>query len=83
VKTPADYRRFVLEIEKGRNAAIRASKEFAYGCRFGPLEDPREYIQEVESYRATGLTSYQLGVNVRKHSAEVLRKFGDAVIATL
>ena len=82
VKTPADYRRFVLEIEKGRNAAHCVSKEFAYGCRFGPLDDPREYIREVESYRAAGLTCYQLGVNVRKDSVEVLREFGDAVIAT-
>ena len=82
VKSPADYSRFVLEIEKGRGEADRASKEFAFGCRFGPLDDPGGYVQEVESYRAAGLSCYQLGVNVRKHSAEVLRKFADAVIAT-
>jgi alkanesulfonate monooxygenase SsuD/methylene tetrahydromethanopterin reductase-like flavin-dependent oxidoreductase (luciferase family) len=82
VKSPADYGRFVSEIEKGRNAAGRASKEFAYGCRFGPLDDPQEYLREIESYKPAGLNSYQLGVNVRKHSTEVIRKFGDTVIAT-
>lgn len=82
VKTPSDYRRFVLEIENGRKAAHRAPKEFSYGCRFGPLDDPREYTQEVESYKTAGLTCYQLGVNTRKHSAEAIRKFGDIVIST-
>jgi alkanesulfonate monooxygenase SsuD/methylene tetrahydromethanopterin reductase-like flavin-dependent oxidoreductase (luciferase family) len=82
VKLPADYRRLALEIEKGRTAAGRASREFTFGCRFGPLDSPREYAEEIESYKAAGLNCYQLGVNVRKHSTEVLTEFGDTVIAT-
>ncbi|HVH15942.1 MAG TPA: LLM class flavin-dependent oxidoreductase [Candidatus Angelobacter sp.] len=81
VKTPSDYR-FASEIENGRNVVNQASKEFDCGCRFGPLDDPREYTGEVESYRAAGSTCHQLCVNVKEHSPEVLRKFGDAVIAT-
>jgi alkanesulfonate monooxygenase SsuD/methylene tetrahydromethanopterin reductase-like flavin-dependent oxidoreductase (luciferase family) len=82
VKLPADYKRLALEIDKGRMAAGRASREFAFGCRFGPLDNPREYAGEIESFKAAGLNCYQLGVNVRKHSSEVLREFADTIIAT-
>jgi hypothetical protein len=72
----------VLEIEKGRDEADRASKEFIYGCRFGPLENPREYAGEIENYKSAGLNCYQLGVNVKKHPTKVLTEFGDTVTAT-
>jgi hypothetical protein len=67
----------VLEIEKGRDEADRASKEFIYGCRFGPLENPQEYAGQIENYKSAGLNCYQLGVNVK-----VLTELGDTVTAT-
>jgi hypothetical protein len=82
LKSPADCRKFVLEIQKGRDEADRTSKEFIYGCRFGPLENPREYAGEVESYKSARLNCYQLRVNLKKHSTKVLTEFGDTVTTT-
>ncbi len=81
VKTPDDYKRCVQQIEKGLEEAGRAKDKFAFGCRFGPFDDPKDHLREIEAFKSTGLNCYQLGLSVKKHSEQILRKFSDSVIA--
>ncbi len=69
-------------IEEGLVKSGRNRDEFDFGCRFGPFDNPRDYVKEIEAFSNEGLNCYQLGVNVKKHSEKVLRVFGDSVIAT-
>lgn len=82
VRTPDDYKRFVQLIVEGLSKSGRKRDEFDFGCRFGPFDNPRDYLKEIEDFSAVGLNCYQLGVNVKKHSENVIRIFGDSVIAT-
>lgn len=81
VKSPEEYARFVGMIEKGLHERGIAHYNFQFGCRFGPMDDSKEYGSEVDAYAKVGLNCYQLGVNVDKHSSTTLREFGDSVIA--
>ncbi len=83
VKTPADYRRFAELIRKEQVKHHRGEAQFSFGCRFGPFENPKDHLKEIEEFSAVGLNCYQLGVNVKKHSENTLRRFADAVMATL
>ncbi len=82
VKTPDDYKRCVQQIEKGMKEAGRDGDRFAFGCRFGPFDDPKDHLREIEEFQATGLNRYQLGLSAKKHPEETLRRFSDSVIAT-
>ncbi len=82
VKSPVDYKRFVQQIEKGLEETGRDRERFAFGCRFGPFDDPKDHLPEIEAFTSAGLNCYQLGVNVKRYSEETIRKFGDSVIAS-
>ncbi len=81
VKSPDEYRKCIGVISKGLDESGRKAEQFAFGCRFGPLETPREHLGEIEAFASVGLTHYQLGINVRKSSPTVLRSFSDSVVS--
>ena len=81
VRSSEDYKRCVLEIEKGLDGSGRSRERFAFGCRFGPLENPRDHLSEVEEFASAGLNYYQLGLNPKKHFADTLRKFADSIMS--
>jgi len=81
VKSHQDYKMCVKEIEKSLSESGRGPEKFAFGCRFGPMESPKEHLSEVEAFSSVGLRYYQLGLNPKKHSAEILRYFADSVMA--
>ena len=82
VKTSEDYRRFAQLITESLEGAGKNKDKFDFGCRFGPFEDPRDHLKEIEEFSTAGLNCYQLGVNVSKHSEKTLKEFGDSVIAS-
>lgn len=81
VRSDEDYKMCVEEIDKGLHESGRSRERFAFGCRFGPLENPNDHLKEVEAFASVGLKYYQLGLNPKKHSADILRKFADSVMA--
>lgn len=83
VKTPRDYARFVRMIEEGLRERGMTRDQFQFGCRFGPLEKAQEYLDEIHAFADVGLNCYQLGANPNKHSGQILKDFGDSVIASL
>lgn len=83
VESAEDYAKCVVEIREAMHLAGRPNEAFSFGCRFGLYATPRDHLLEIEKFMSAGLNCYQLGINVRNHTSDVVRTFADSVVACL